>query len=57
VLSSSLHGIVLAEAFRIPARMLRLTENEPLYKYQDYYEGRSPGPLSSALHNKPYPKP
>ena len=57
MLSSSLHGIVLAEAFRIPARMLRLTENEPLYKYQDYYEGRSPGPLSSALHNKPYPKP
>lgn len=37
VISSSLHGIILAEAFGIPARMLRVTENEPLLKYQDYY--------------------
>lgn len=39
VISSSLHGIVLAEAFGIPAKMLRVTENEPLFKYQDYYLG------------------
>lgn len=39
VISSSLHGIILAEAFKIPARFLRITDHEPLFKYQDYYEG------------------
>jgi pyruvyltransferase len=39
VISSSLHGIVIAEAYGIPARMIRVTENEPLLKYYDYYMG------------------
>lgn len=39
VISSSLHGIIVAEAFGIPARLLRITENEPLFKYEDYYLG------------------
>ena len=39
VISSSLHGLVIAEAFGIPARYLRLSDNEPLYKYKDYYLG------------------
>jgi pyruvyltransferase len=39
VISSSLHGIILAEAFGIPARLLRLTSHEPILKYQDYYYG------------------
>jgi pyruvyltransferase len=39
VISSSLHGIILAEAFGIPARLLRLTGHEPMLKYQDYYCG------------------
>lgn len=39
VISSSLHGIVVAEAYGIPARYLRITEHEPLFKYQDYYLG------------------
>jgi pyruvyltransferase len=39
VISSSLHGIVIAEAYGIPARYLRVTEHEPLFKYQDYYLG------------------
>lgn len=39
VISSSLHGLVVAEAFGIPARLLKVTENEPLLKYQDYYWG------------------
>lgn len=39
VISSSLHGLIVAEAFGIPARAIRVTENEPVFKYQDYYLG------------------
>jgi pyruvyltransferase len=39
VIASSLHGIVIAEAYGIPARMLRVTKNEGLFKYRDYYLG------------------
>ncbi|NGX39785.1 MAG: hypothetical protein KR126chlam1_01118 [Chlamydiae bacterium] len=39
VISTSLHGLVVAEAFGIPARLLRLTDNEPMFKYKDYYYG------------------
>lgn len=38
VISSSLHGLIVAEAFGIPARLLKMTWIEPLLKYQDYYE-------------------
>lgn len=37
VFSSSLHGIILAEAYGIPAKYVRLSEREPLFKYEDYY--------------------
>lgn len=37
VISSSLHGLIIAEAYGIPARYLRLSDKEPLFKYQDYY--------------------
>ncbi len=39
VISSTLHGIIVAEAFGIPARLLRVTENEKIFKFQDYYHG------------------
>jgi len=39
VISSSLHGLVVADAYGIPARYLRVSENEPIFKYQDYYWG------------------
>jgi len=39
VIASSLHGVVVAEAFGIPARMLRVSNNQHLFKYQDYYWG------------------
>jgi pyruvyltransferase len=38
VISTSLHGLVIAEAFGIPARHL-LSFAEPTFKYIDYYEG------------------
>jgi pyruvyltransferase len=39
VISSSLHGIIVAEAFGIPAKWLRLDDREPFFKYNDYYQG------------------
>ena len=39
ILSSSLHGIILAEAYGIPAILIRANENEPIFKYEDYYRG------------------
>jgi pyruvyltransferase len=38
VVGSSLHGIIVAESLGIPARLV-LSTTEPLFKYQDYYEG------------------
>ncbi len=39
VLASSLHGIIVAEAYGIPARYVRLSDAESEFKYRDYYEG------------------
>lgn len=39
VISGTLHGLIVAEAYGIPARMLRITEREPIFKYLDYYYG------------------
>ena len=39
VISSTLHGLIVAESWGIPSRMLRVTDHEPLFKYQDYYYG------------------
>lgn len=39
ILASSLHGIVVADAFGIPARLLRLSDHEPILKYEDYFRG------------------
>lgn len=39
VISSSLHGIIIAEAYGIPARMLLVTNKAQFFKYQDYYHG------------------
>jgi pyruvyltransferase len=37
VIASSLHGIIVAEAFGIPARMVLSTNNSQYFKYMDYY--------------------
>lgn len=39
VISTSLHGIIVAEAFGIPARYLRISGKEKLFKFKDYYSG------------------
>jgi len=41
VVSSSLHGLIVADAFGIPAIYVRLGEHEGLLKYEDYYAGTS----------------
>lgn len=38
VCGSSLHGIVIAESFGIPARLV-VSDHEALFKYEDYYAG------------------
>ncbi len=39
VLSSSLHGIVVAESYGVPAILVENQSGESLFKYADYYEG------------------
>lgn len=39
VISSSLHGLAVADAFGIPSRGFRIVMNEPDFKFVDYYEG------------------
>jgi pyruvyltransferase len=39
VISGSLHGIVVAEAFGVPARLLKINLTERPFKYEDYYLG------------------
>ncbi|MEI8124663.1 MAG: polysaccharide pyruvyl transferase family protein [Parachlamydiaceae bacterium] len=41
VISSALYGIIFAEAYGIPTRMLRLNDQESLFEYTDYYYGTS----------------
>lgn len=38
VVSSSLHGIIVAESYGVPARLLKMTWLEKLIKYEDYYQ-------------------
>lgn len=49
VISGSLHGIIVAEAFGIPARLLYNNSSEPLYKYIDYYMGTGRAHFAYAL--------
>jgi len=37
IISSSLHGIIIAEAYGVPAILLNKTEDGDLFKYNDYY--------------------
>jgi pyruvyltransferase len=52
ILASSLHGLVVADAFGIPARYLRLSDHEPTLKYEDYFRGtgRQLAPADSIEH-------
>jgi len=47
VVSSSLHGIIVAEAYGVPAIWFRPTQGEGYLKYQDYYGStqRAPFPM------------
>lgn len=39
VISNALHGLIIADAYGIPSRLLRTTDREPFFKYRDYYLG------------------
>lgn len=39
VIATSLHGVIVAEAFGIPTRYLKVSDAEPLFKYADYFCG------------------
>lgn len=56
VYSSSLHGIVFAHALGRPVVMVRPATEEPLFKFQDYFNGVGldlPDPLSSITEARP----
>ncbi len=48
VIASSLHGLIIAEAYGIPARYIRLSEEEGLFKYNDYLMGTGRGEIEYA---------
>jgi pyruvyltransferase len=48
VIASSLHGLIIAEAYGIPARYIRLSETENLLKYNDYMMGTGRGEIEFA---------
>jgi pyruvyltransferase len=39
IIASSLHGIIVAEAFNIPVRFIKPIGGETLFKYKDYFKG------------------
>jgi pyruvyltransferase len=49
VVSASLHGLVLAEAYGLPAVRVDLGGSEPPFKYEDYYQGTGRAAHSLAL--------
>lgn len=51
VISSSLHGIILAEAYGTPAILLSDKSTEDLFKYNDYYysTGRYEYPIANSI--------
>jgi pyruvyltransferase len=48
VIASSLHGIIVAEAFGVPCRYVRLSPTESLFKYNDYRSGTGRGDVEFA---------
>lgn len=39
LISTALHGLIIADSFNIPNRYMRVTESEHLLKFDDYYSG------------------
>lgn len=49
VIASSLHGLIIAEAYGVPARYLRLSEEENIFKYNDYMSGTGRADITPAF--------
>lgn len=39
IVASSLHGLIIADAFGVPSARVRFSDAEPDFKYTDYHEG------------------
>lgn len=39
LMSTALHGLIIADSFNIPNRYLRISEHENMFKFDDYYSG------------------
>jgi len=61
IVASSLHGLIVADAFGIPSAQVRFSDAEPDFKYIDYHEGAgrsafwSSGSVEEALSRGPLP--
>lgn len=61
VVASSLHGLIVADAFGVPCAHVRLSSTEPDFKYNDYHLGAgrtefwSSGSVEEALSRGPLP--
>ncbi|GAA4062196.1 polysaccharide pyruvyl transferase family protein [Agromyces indicus] len=52
LVTSSLHGLIIAESFGVPVRHMR-SDHEPRFKYEDYFEGtgrRMPPSAHNPMH-------
>lgn len=51
VVSSSLHGLVIAESYKVPAILLQPEFENDLFKYEDYYlgTGRAEYPMAKSI--------
>ncbi|WP_218352158.1 polysaccharide pyruvyl transferase family protein [Alteromonas lipotrueiana] len=52
VISSSLHGVIIAEAYGVPAVFFDSGSGESMFKYEDYYQGtgRTDIPKASSIN-------
>lgn len=56
IVSSSLHGLIVADAYGIPAAQMALSEDHFQFKFDDYYESRKYLDLNKLMDVCPFSK-